>query len=99
MARSRYAGTPVLSGSHYATWRQPLAGRLDTDLLDGVETFEYTFQIGDRMDTLAARFLGDDRYYWVIALVNNIVWPLGVTPGTVLLIPRDGRQVLDKLMR
>lgn len=99
MARSRYANTRVIDGLYYATWRNHVAERLDGDLLEGVKTFTYTFSVGDRLDVLAARFLGDDRYYWVIALVNNIMWPLGVQPGTVLTIPRNVGDILSKLQR
>lgn len=99
MARSRYASTRVIDGRHYGTWRNPVAERLDGDILEGVRTFDYTFSVGDRLDILAARFLGDDRYYWVIALVNNIIWPLGVTPGTVLKIPKNVTDILNKLQR
>lgn len=99
MARSRYSNTRIIDGSYFGTWRNPVAERLDGDLLEGVETFDYTFQVGDRADTLSARFLGDDQYYWVICLVNDIAWPLGIQPGTVLKIPRDVRKILDKLLR
>ncbi len=99
MARSRYSNTRIIDGHHYATWRNPVAERMDGDILEGVKTFDYTFSIGDRLDILAAKYLGDDRYYWIIALVNNIIWPLGIEPGTTLRIPKDVTQVLEKLQR
>lgn len=99
MARSRYADNSIVDGRHYSTWRNPMAERWDGDLLEGVPTFDYTLAAGERLDVLAARFLGDDRYYWVIALVNNIKWPIGIAPGTVLRIPRRVGDILDRLQR
>jgi nucleoid-associated protein YgaU len=98
MARSRYSSSRIIDG-HYGTWRNPVAERLDGDILEGVATFSYTMAAGDRLDHLAARYLGDDRYYWVIALVNNIIYPLGIAPGTVLHIPKNVVDVLNKLQR
>lgn len=99
MARSRYSINPVIDKYYYGTWPNPVAARLDGDLLEGVDSFEYTIAAGDRLDTLAARFFGDDQYYWVIALVNDIGWALSIRPGDKLRIPRDVRKVLDKLLR
>lgn len=99
MARSRYSNNPVIDGHFYATWQNPVARRLDGDLLEGVESFEYTVVAGDRLDTLAARFFGDDEYYWVLALVNDVPWALLISPGDRLRVPRDVRKVLDKLLR
>jgi len=100
MARSRYSNTKILDGYYYGSWRNPSAERLDEEnILDGIETFDHTLAVGERLDGLAAIYLGDDRYYWVIALVNDITWPLGIAPGTVLKIPRDVRKILDKILR
>jgi hypothetical protein len=71
------------------------------DLLAGVATSDYTYQHGDRLDHLAAKFLGDDQYWWVIALVNGINYPFasgGLVPGVVLKIPVSVKDILDKIM-
>lgn len=104
MGRSRYADTPVVDGKFYSTYTLPAnpAGLKSIDLLVGVKTQEYVYKVGDRLDHLAARFLGDDSYWWIIALVNNIAYPFssgGLVPGKVLLIPKQAQDVLDKLLR
>lgn len=104
MARSRYSGTPIIDGKYYATFalRANPAGLKTIDLLAGVKTQEYVYKVGDRLDHLSAKFLGDDSYWWVIALVNNINYPFasgGLVPGTVLLIPESVQDVLEKILR
>lgn len=104
MARSRYSGTPTIDGKFYASFAlRPNPGGLKTvDLLAGVRTFEHLYARGERLDHLAARYFGDDGYWWVIALVNNINYPFasgGLVPGTVLAIPEQVQDVLDKILR
>lgn len=100
MARSRYFGNPTVDGGRaLATWSSPaLRGFKEHELLRGIQTVDYELRLGDRFDHLAARFLGDDRYWWVIALANDIVYPFGIAPGTVLRIPVDVRQFLDRVI-
>jgi hypothetical protein len=98
MGRSRYFDTPV-TGSRYETWTLPTAGGkfFRRDFLEGVQTFEHIVMDGDRLDALAARYLGDDTYWWVLAIVNDVKFGLSLTPGRHLRIPRDIRPVLDRL--
>lgn len=45
----------------------------------------------DRLDTIALKYLGDGRYWWAIALLNNIKFPFGneVYPGRTIRIPKS----------
>lgn len=100
MARSRYAGTKIIDGNHYATWRDPT--RLDgyaPDILDGILTLDHVMILGERLDTLAARYYGDEELWWVIAMANRIADPFALTPGTRLRVPRDASSILDKVKR
>jgi hypothetical protein len=113
MAQSRYLQTQTMQDMnvpdprdiqkseplHYATYNYPLdySGLANIDFLANIEYFEYVWQLGDRMDQLANRFYADDQYWWVIATVNAISYPLGVKIGTVLRIPQDVNDVLQKL--
>ncbi len=104
MSKSRYADTQLVDGKSYRSWRMPkVAGGLRAvDLLAGVKTNEYTIQAGDRADHIAARFLGDDEYWWLICLVNGINYPFasgGWTPGRTIKVPVFAKDVLDKLLR
>lgn len=113
MARSRYFQTsPVqdlsrtdprdtskLEPLHYNTYNLPLdlAGLAPIDLLGGIDFTEHTWQPGDRLDRLANRYYNDDQYWWVIALVNAITYPLGIKTGTIVRVPIDVNLVLQKL--
>lgn len=104
MARSRYSNTSIIGKHHYATHSIPTQslGLRAVNLLEDVRTFEYTVKVGDRIDHLAAKFLNDDQYWWVIAMSNGINYPFssgGFKPGRVLKIPLDVKDVLDKILR
>lgn len=99
MSQSRYQDTPV-TGSHYTTWTFPVQakGYVARDLLSGIQSSQYTCKIGDRLDIISAQLLGDDQYWWVIALCNNISYAFSLTPGQVLRIPDNVQDVLDQLL-
>ena len=42
-----------------------------------------------RIDAIAEEHLGDGQYWWVICLLNDLVFPFGkrLLPGTILRIP------------
>jgi hypothetical protein len=107
MAKSRYFPTRTLRSPrdpsdprHYATWDLPatLKGYASVNLLQGQQqTYQHVFQAGDRVDKLSQKYFGDDDYGWLICLVNNVQYPLGIAPGTVLYIPGDVDTVLELL--
>ena len=53
------------------------------------QTQNYSVVAGDRLDNLAARFLGDPILFWMICDANGARDPqeLTATPGTVIQIP------------
>lgn len=47
-------------------------------------------QTGDRLDTIAYQFYGDQSLWWIIASANNIHDPsFSVDDGTILRLPKD----------
>lgn len=104
MAKSRYTDTAVIDGHHFGTYSLPVQARgyKERNLLDGVKTFEYVYQRGDRLDKLAAKFFSESSYWWVIAIVNNIDYPFasgGLVPGRTLKIPFDVKDIFDRIFR
>lgn len=101
MGKSRYADTDVVDDRFFASWRLPAQARglRGNELLAGVKTADYVTRAGDRLDHLAAKFYNEDSYWWVLALVNGIAWPLGIPIGTTLRVPLDHRAVFDKIFR
>jgi len=97
MARGRYDTLGLIDGNAYETFVLEQTNRFkQPDTFVDVSTFEYVVRRGDRLDLLAAKFLNDDRYWWAIALVNDLVAPF-VEPGDKIKIPFDVRQVLDRM--
>lgn len=97
MARSRYVRLGTVGGNAYESFVLDQSSFVkEPDTFEGVEVIEYTVKHGERLDHLAHRFLNDEQYWWVIALINNISDPF-VDPGQKLLIPVDVVQVLDRV--
>ena len=62
----------------------------DDDIYVATET-------GDRLDTLAYQYYNNASYWWIIASANNIHdAPLGLKDGTILRIPQNYIQIINK---
>jgi len=48
---------------------------------------EHVVQDGDTLDLLAAQYAGSEHLWWMIAEVNELIWPLDLEAGTRLIIP------------
>lgn len=87
---SRYEFSPLI---RVLTGNKELLPALyqDTRLLKRRFVFqEHVWSVGDRIDLLAARFLGDSDRWWVIMLANpEITDPDTIEPTTVIRIPRE----------
>jgi phage tail protein X len=47
-------------------------------------------QTGDRLDSIAYKFYGDSRLWWIIASANNIHnAPTGIEDGLILRLPMN----------
>ncbi len=53
-------------------------------------------QGGDRLDTLAYQYYGDQSLWWIIATANNIHdAPFAVPDGTILRVPKNYLDILN----
>lgn len=53
-------------------------------------------QEGDRLDTLAYQYYGDQSLWWIIATANNIHdASFAVEDGTILRVPKDYLQIIN----
>ena len=60
----------------------------------------YAWQNTDRVDLVAAKFLGDATLWWAIFDLNpEVIDPLNVPPGTVLRIPKSPVQSQGTLIQ
>lgn len=86
-ADSRYAGnviTPVTDAA--GVTRPTILPRTPSDKVYRI--IYYTWRMSDRPDTVAYRFFGNERYWWLIADVNpEIINWFSVPAGTVVRIP------------
>lgn len=54
-------------------------------------------ETGDRLDTLAYQYYNNSSLWWIIASANNIHnAPLGLKDGTILRIPQNYIQIVNK---
>lgn len=87
---SRYYGTGVeqmtLANGTVVSY---LSRRIIPKMSLYAQTQNYTVVAGDRLDNLAARFLGDPILFWMIAEANGVedADELTAEPGRVILIP------------
>lgn len=82
---SRYVsgGTTEVNGKALEWWDRTVFEQFDDDNIYVVEA-----KFAGRLDQITALYLGDPRYWWVIAQYNNILDPWSeITEGTILYIP------------
>ena len=57
-------------------------------------------ETGDRLDTLAYQYYNNASYWWVIASANNIHnAPFGLKDGTILRIPQNYIEIVNKFKK
>lgn len=97
MARGRYSRLKILDNNQFETFTLEQTNKIkEPDTFSGLSTFEYIVKRGDRLDHLAARYLDEDQYWWVIAVINNLVLPF-ISPGDKLVIPTNVNDVLERI--
>jgi len=52
-----------------------------------LKTKRYRVKESERLDIIAAKYLGDARLWWVLAAASSVGWGLQVPPGTLINIP------------
>lgn len=84
---NRYRSDRRIRGGSVLATNQSI-NRVKTAVRDGrLKVKRYKMKEGERLDTLANRFLGDGRLWWVLAACSNIGWALQVPPGTLINVP------------
>ena len=82
---SAFSATPVVSVGENVVF-----GLMEPTVLPSNTDWRATVGQADenRIDRIAARHLGDSRYWWAIAQLNNMIDPLTeVVAGTVIKVP------------
>ena len=81
--RSRYASAALYTGRDETF----LGARQRIDTSPRPDDRFHTVVDGDRVDVLAARFLGRAELWWVICDYNDVFFPLELDLGAVLRVP------------
>ena len=81
--RSRYASAVLFTAPQEAF----LGARPQVDTTPRPDDRFHTVVAGDRVDSLAARYLGQAELWWVLCDYNDIFFPLELELGAVLRIP------------
>ena len=80
---SRYASAVLFT----AAGEEFLGARDRVDTTPRPDDRFHTVVAGDRVDSLAARYLGQAELWWVLCDYNDIFFPLELELGVVLRIP------------
>lgn len=97
MAVSRYSFTQKILG------RTTLASnKISRNIYDGVMSGEISFSTqvikeGQRLDHIAASVYGSSSLWWVIAAASGIGWGLQIPEGTIVRIPDNVNDVIQKI--
>ena len=81
--RSRYAASVLYTGKD----EEFLGTRPRVDTTPTPDDRFHTVMAGDRVDLLAAHYLGRAELWWVLCDYNDIFFPLVLEVGAVLCIP------------
>lgn len=85
---SRYQNNRVIYNSDYDKSYFELSNNNKID----TETYPCKYHLVEqrernRLDLIAYKYYGDGKYFWIIALANNLIDPFIIQPNTLLKIP------------
>lgn len=86
---SRYTsgGTTEHANGFIEWWERDILPISESDTIYVVEDF-----FENRLDLISSTFLGDVRWWWLLAQYNNIIDPFSeITSGSILRIPTQER--------
>lgn len=73
---------PETKNIYHETWFQKIIDKSNED-----QYFTVSIAEQGRLDIIASKYYNTPRFWWVIALANNIIDPFDVPVDTVLRIP------------
>lgn len=91
MANLYYKRTDVVGDRYYRAPRY-----IEADF-SGIKGREIVVSQGDRLDIIAQNLFGDASYWRALALYNNIGYFFDLVPGTILVIPHNIQEVLNRI--
>ena len=90
---------PISRYQNFGTVRDKKTGKHRLETFPGIQgrllqrssDIVITLTDAQRIDVLAANHLGSGTYWWIICLLNDMVFPFGkqVAAGTTIRLPND----------
>lgn len=68
---------------------------IDPTVLASSDDIEYTMLNGDSLNKLSSSHLGDDKYWWIIAVRNRLKHFWDWKPGDKIFIPKNTTRYLS----
>lgn len=93
MSNFIYRNSRKIDGKYFSVPRF-ITKNIDFSDIPGTE---FLIQEGDRLDIVAEQIYGKPEYWKLIAIYNNIGYFFDATPGTIIKLPNDINQVLDRV--
>lgn len=83
---ARYLKDPIVKKTEVG--KRYYSTVIPTDVEEEKIQYTYTARIGDRWDTIAYKYLGSAKLWYVIASANNSLnGSIFIKPGTTIIIP------------
>lgn len=83
---ARYLQEPIIKKTE--TGKRYYSTVIPTDLPEEKIEYTYTTRIGDRWDTIAYKYLGSAKLWYLVANANNSLnGSIFIKPGTTIIIP------------
>jgi hypothetical protein len=88
---SRYAGLPITTIRNYeGELKQYIHLREAIKQMDITEDYIlYTVQQGEVLDQISYQYYKEERFWWMLAEINNLVYPYNLYAGQNLIIPNQ----------
>ena len=91
---SRYQNDDTLSANSRLGTAQAVKRIRDALQAGIISTFTIELKEKERLDTLAHKYYGDGRLWWILAAASDIGWGLQCPPGTRINVPSDIGNIL-----
>ena len=91
MAISRYKNFATIKDYKTGKHRLETFPAIHGELLYSSSDIIITLSDAERIDKLASEHLGSGEYWWIICLLNNLVFPFGqkVAAGSTIRLPAN----------
>jgi len=101
MPTSRYANFRTVFDPKTRKRRLETFPSISSDQVRSASDIIIKLDQAQRIDAIAANYLGDGRYWWCICLLNDLVFPFGkeLKAGTILRIPQNIDKFINAIQK